>query len=80
MIINRLSCPKCNSTKFEVYLVVIEDFFQSGRPIAYIMHKCIDCGWESAPRDKEKIREVMIKMMTGKGYEEAFKLEENDKK
>ena len=75
MDIKQLACPKCGGTIFKVYQVVIEDFFSKdffarGSPLILVLHKCVNCGWQSLPLDEEKLRRRLMNMLMGNQLEE----------
>jgi hypothetical protein len=65
--IRLLACPKCKGTAFEIYHVAVEDFFLpiSKGSLDFELFKCKTCGWESHPRDKGKLRQLVINMLRG---------------
>jgi len=76
----KLACPKCRSTSFEIYLVTIPNFFPSllekEPSLTYDLARCTNCGWESLPTRKDKLRKLVLSVLRGEVPKKGFVLAE----
>ena len=70
--IRKLACPKCRNTTFEVYLVVVKNFFFDGAPLTFTMQRCTKCGWQTHPTDSNALRKLIVDVLKGKVSSEGF--------
>ena len=56
-------CPKCGCDTFRLNWVVMREFFFDNSPLEYMEYECVRCGWRSVPRDKEAVREYLVKVL-----------------
>jgi len=68
----KLACPKCKGTTFEVYHVLVENFYSNRRPVSFTMEKCLNCGWQTHPTTKRKLNELIDKILKGEKPENGF--------
>jgi len=60
-----LACPECKSSRFYIYLAKADNFFFDGKPLVFLLFKCVRCGWESHPQSSEGLKEIVTRMLTG---------------
>jgi predicted nucleic-acid-binding Zn-ribbon protein len=76
VLIRKLACPKCGGTLFELYYVQVEKFFPSGNPLTFLMQRCVNCGWETHPRNVEDLRKFLDAVLRGEKVERFIFVDE----
>jgi predicted nucleic-acid-binding Zn-ribbon protein len=77
MELRKLACPRCRGTMFEIYLVKAEPFYFEKTilnvgEVSFLKYRCLNCGWESPPKDEEELKQLIMDMLKGKPFREGL--------